>query len=79
MMETEVHITKDEAVEIAREALTGKVDLPADASAEVECKDGVYVVVFPWRVVENVLGPDYHAKVTVDAERGEVLEILAGS
>lgn len=78
-MKTEIHITREEAVEAARAALTGKVNLPADASAEVELKNGVYTVVFPWRVAQNVLGPDYHAKVTVDAERGEVLEILAGS
>ena len=71
-------ISSARAVEIARAALPGKVDLPADARAEVERRGERYVVTFPITLPPGVRGADYHARVTIDASSGAVLEILGG-
>ena len=71
-------ISPSRAIEIARAALPGKVDLPRDARANVERRGDRYVVTFPVTLPPGVRGADYHARVTVDAVTGKVVEILGG-
>lgn len=72
-------ISDEGAVHLAREAVAGAVQLPDDARAEVHREDGTVVVVFPTDLPPGVRGPDYHARVTLDAVTGEVIDILGGS
>lgn len=72
-------LTSEQAVQAARDALAGKVNVPEDAPVKVDHSEGAYVVVFPFPSSPGMLGPDFYAKVTVDSATGEVREILGGS
>lgn len=71
-------ISEEGAVHLAREAVEGAVDVPADAPVRVTNEAGVVVVVFATDLPEGVRGPDYHARVTLDAETGDVIDVLGG-
>jgi hypothetical protein len=71
-------ISPDEAVEIARRATIGKATLQDRAPVRVERRRGRYVVTFVHEQPPGVRGADYDAQVTIDAEGGEVIEILGG-
>jgi hypothetical protein len=73
-----IEITPSEAERIAREAIEGIVDLTGGA-VTVEAHDGCYVVTFGRNDPPGVRGPDFDAKVTLDRQTGEVLEILGAS
>jgi len=67
------------AVEAARKAIRGHVTLPGNAEVRITADDDRVVVEFPRRNAPGERGPDYEARVTLDARTGEVLEILGGS
>ncbi len=72
-------ITESSAIEIAQEAIVNKVELQNDAPITATLEGERYVVIFERNDPPGVRGPDYDAKVTIDARSGEVLEILGGS
>lgn len=72
-------ITEAEAIKIAEQAISGKLETQPGAPVKVTIEGEKYTVIFERINPPNTLGPDYDAKVTVDAETGEVLEILGGS
>jgi len=72
-------ITSDEAIEIARRATVGKATLQEGAPIHVERKGDRFVVVFVHHNPPGVRGPDYDAKVTIDADAGHVIQILGAS
>ncbi|HLX64569.1 MAG TPA: hypothetical protein VKX17_25070 [Planctomycetota bacterium] len=72
-------IEAQQAIALARKACEGKVELPADAPVKVLVEGGNYIVIFLQRHPPGELGADYHARVTIDAASGKVIQILAGS
>ncbi len=70
-------ITKNRAIEIARNAVSG-VKLPGDESISVALTDGRFVVTWKLQHERPFPSADYAAKVTVDAQTGEVLQVLGG-
>ena len=72
-------ITQDKAIAIAKKAIAGGIKTQESSPIEAELTDGQYIVTFVCIWPPETLGPDYSAKVTIDAYSGEVLEILAGS
>lgn len=75
----EPRISDDEAVRAAREAVAGHVTLTEGAGVSVENEDDRIVVEFARHNEPGERGPDYEARVTLDARTGEVLDILGGS
>jgi uncharacterized membrane protein YkoI len=72
-------IPEARAVEIARDAVKGKIKIPDGNPVNVELIDGRYVVTFPTNLPKGIRGASYYAKVTINAKTGEVIEILGGS
>lgn len=72
-------IGQERAVEIARGAIAGKVTLTSTASLRVERKGATYVVTWERHDPPGTRGPDFDARVTIDAQTGAVLELLGGS
>jgi len=72
-------ISETRAIELARAACAGKAEIPAGVRPRVSLADGKYVVVFPADLPPGTRGADYHAKVTLDAKTGAVIEVLGGS
>lgn len=72
-------ITQDEAIEIAKKAIKGSITPQQNAPIEVELKNDQYIVVFVCIWPPGTRGPDFSARVTIDAHSGRVLEILAGA
>lgn len=71
-------ITPDDAVQIAVSACQGRVTLHNPKSARVSRDGAAYIVAFPSRLAPGTRGPDYDAKVRIDANSGQVLEVLGG-
>lgn len=72
-------IDEKQAVEIARKAIGDRLRLPTDDLARVESRK-VYLVT--WKhppLPANLATGSYVARVVVDAETGQVLQVLAGS
>jgi hypothetical protein len=69
-------ITEAEALEIAREAIRGKVEHQAGSSVTVVRQGANYVVTFVHHTPADMLGPDYDARVTIDGQSGEVRQSL---
>ncbi len=63
----------------SKKAIEGGIKPQENSPIEAELRDDRYVVTFVCIWPPETLGPDYSAKVTIDARSGEVLEILAGS
>ena len=72
-------ITQDEAIKVAKKAIKGIIKPQKNAPIEVKLKNGQYIVVFVSVWPPGTLGPDFAAKVTLDASSGQVLEILGGA
>lgn len=72
-------ISEDEAREIARQAILGKIEPQQGAEVRAERRRRRWVVTFVHVTPPDELGPDYDARVTIDAETGEVVEILGGT
>lgn len=72
-------ISKEEAIQSARTALQGNVDLSPGGGVEVVQRGDVYVVTFTRNDPPGTRGPAYDAQVTVDARTGKVTELLGGS
>ncbi len=71
-------ISETKAVELARAACAGKAEIPAGTAARVVFDAGRCVVTFPTALAPGTRGSDYHAKVTLDARTGAVIEVLSG-
>lgn len=67
------------AVRAARKAVRGYATLTPGAGVRVKEDNGRIVVEFARHNAPGERGPDYEARVTLDAQTGEVLEILGGS
>ena len=72
-------ISETKAIELAREACAEKALIPPNARVRVSVVGGKWIVVFPTDLKPGTRGADYHAKVTIDAKTGAVLEVLGGS
>ena len=72
-------ITQDEAIKIAKKEIRGKIKLQEEAPIEVELKNDRYIVTFVCILPPDTLGPDFSARVTIDALSGRILEILSGT
>ena len=40
---------------------------------------GIYTIIFPIKLPPGALGPDYAAKIEIDAKSGKVISVMAGS
>ena len=72
-------ISKDSAIEIARQAWgpSPRVEnAPVEVSLDTERNE--YVVIFRTVLPPNSTGSDYHAKITIDASTGKVKRKLGG-
>lgn len=78
-MRRSAYITEAQAIEIARRAIQGKVDLQSPDAVKVRRERGRYVVIFEHYNPPGVRGPDYDAQVTIDRASGDVIELLGGS
>jgi uncharacterized membrane protein YkoI len=79
MTQEDARISDDAAVRAARKAVRGHVTLTRGGEVRVENEDDRVVVEFVRRNAPGERGPDYEARVTLDARTGEVLDILGGS
>ncbi len=75
----DVRISREAAVDAAREAAGQHVVIPEGGEVRIEEGDAHLVVEFVRPRTPGERGPDYEARVTVDARTGEVLDILGGS
>jgi Peptidase propeptide and YPEB domain len=71
-------ITESKAIEIAEATIKGKVTTQKDSPTTAVLKDGKYTVTFVYITPPGVKGPDYDARVVIDASTGEVKEFLVG-
>lgn len=72
------NISEDEAIAIALKA--NMLNYDKSGKIKISLKDGVYTVTLPSPPLPpNSLGPDFAAKVEIDAKSGKVLSIMAGS
>lgn len=69
-------ITRQKAIEIAKKAVAKDVSYPPDTPIEAETKGSRIIVTFKTRLTPNTRGPDYYARVTIDAATGRVLQVL---
>ncbi len=72
-------ISEEVAVQIAKEAIVGKLTPQKDAPIETALIDDQYIVTFVMVLPPGTRGPDFSAQVTIDADSGDVLDILAGA
>lgn len=71
-------LSEERAGQIAMSATQGLADVPAGVEPLVERRGTHYVVTFPTNHPVTVRGADFYARVLVDAETGEVKEVLGG-
>ncbi len=71
-------ISREGAIHLARQAIQGLVRPQEGSPITVDLRDGQYVVTFVHVNPPDTLGPDFDARVTIDAESGDVLDILGG-
>jgi hypothetical protein len=71
-------LSDDQAIEIARQATKGLVDVPDDAEAVVDKSAPHYVVTFPIHHPPGMRGADFYAQVSIDPQSGKVERILGG-
>jgi uncharacterized membrane protein YkoI len=72
-------ITPASAIKIAKKAIAGKVERQEGSQIEVILHTDRYTIIFEYLNPPGVRGPDYDAKVMINAKTGEVLEILGGT
>jgi len=71
--------TQEEAVELARQAVVGKATLQPEGTVETVRETDRYIVTFVHVNPPGVRGPDFDARVTLDASTGDVIQILGAS
>jgi len=71
--------TQEEAVELARQAVVGKATLQPEGPVETVRETDRYIVTFVHVNPPGVRGPDFDARVTLDASTGDVIQILGAS
>ena len=71
------YISKAEAETIAKKENQCRYD--TSQKIKVFLKNGIYTVTFPNKLPQNSLGPDFAAKIKIDAKTGKVISIMAGS
>jgi hypothetical protein len=71
-------ISPERAVDLAREAMEGRIRIPPEVEAVVDFDEEriEYTVTFPTDLPEGVLGSDFYAQVKLNAKTGEVLQRL---
>ncbi|OGN87557.1 MAG: hypothetical protein A2158_07355 [Chloroflexi bacterium RBG_13_46_14] len=72
-------ITQDEAIGIARKEIEGKIEIEENAPITAELENNQYIVTFGCILPPDTLGPDYAARVTIDAISGKIVNVLAGT
>lgn len=72
-------VTKEQAIEIARQDIKEVVSLQAGSPIRVEQSKDCWVVTFVHVLPPGTRGPDYDAQVTVDRTTGAVVKILVAS
>ena len=72
-------ISRERAVDIARDAIRGHAELTSPDTVEVKRKGETLVVTFPRSNPPGVVAPDYDARVTINVRTGEVVEMLGAS
>jgi hypothetical protein len=72
-------MTESQAIAKARQAIAGKITPQDGAPVQILRVDGNYVVTFVHVNPVGTRGPDFEARVHIDAETGEVVGLLAGS
>ena len=74
-------LAEDAAIRIARQACRGVLNIPKSCPIKVQRIGERIVVTFVWLWPPDntVDGPDYHARVTMNAKSGDIIEVLAGS
>lgn len=71
-------ISSEWAVEAARSAAREHVEVSEDAEVRIEEADDTVAVEFLRTNAPGERGPDYEARVLLDARTGEVVQILGG-
>src|SRR4051812_14209394 len=71
-------ISYAEALIIATTTVEEKCEISKTAAVRIVLADGRYVVTFEHFNPPHVRGADFDAQVTINAETGEVLQILGG-
>lgn len=72
-------ITQTEAIEIARKEILGKIEIEENAPVTAELENNQYIVTFGCNLPPDTLGPDYAARVTINAVSGKIMNVLAGT
>jgi hypothetical protein len=72
-------VTQPEALKIACRAIAHAVDRSRGGPVRIDVEPGRYVVTFNRSDPPGFRGPDYDARVVIDAATGEVLEVLVAS
>lgn len=72
-------LTNEQAIEVARNAVKDCVTLQAGSPIRVEAHEKQIIVTFVHILPPGTRGPDYDAKVTIDAKSAAVLQLLVGS
>ena len=72
-------MSEAKAIELAREACAGKAEIPEGVQARATFAAGKYIVIFPTNHPAGKRGADYHAKVTLNARTGAIIELLGGN
>jgi predicted small secreted protein len=70
-------IAAESALRIAHERIRNDITIPPECKPAVSLQDDKYIVTYPFALPPGWRGPDYHARVVVDAQTGSVLEVLA--
>ncbi len=70
-------ISEEEAVKIATDAITPGIRPADDAVLATESDGDNWIVTWERILPPGTRGPDFDAKVTIDAQSGKVLTILS--
>ncbi len=71
-------ISDEQAVQLARQASRGKLEIPENVTPIVERTQDHCIVTFPMKHPPGVRGADFYARVTINLQSGEVENILSG-
>ena len=71
-------ISESEAIDIALKA--NMLNYDKAGKIRVTLERGIYTVILPFHPLpRNSIGPDFAAKIKIDAKTGKVISIMAGS
>ena len=71
------YISREKALEIARKA--NMMNYDKSQEIRIYLAGGIYTIIFPIKLPPGALGPDYAAKIEIDAKSGKVISVMAGS